>query len=95
MEITTELVNHLAELSRIEFTAEEKENFKKEFEKTLKQIDELENANTTDIVMQAKELDAETELKLDEPTESLKKDEVIKNAPETMGASISVPMMVD
>ncbi|MBR4124344.1 MAG: hypothetical protein IKR12_02095, partial [Clostridia bacterium] len=45
MEITTELVDHLAELSRLEFTAEETENFKYEFAQTMNQIEKLENAN--------------------------------------------------
>ena len=95
MEITTELVDHLAELSRLEFTAEETENFKHEFAQTMKQIEKLENANlqTEDNVQYA--LDAEQELKQDVAGESLKKDEVIKNAPDTMGSSIAVPMMVE
>lgn len=95
MEITTELVDHLAELSRLEFTAEETENFKHEFAQTMKQIEKLENANlqTEDNVQNV--LDAEQELKQDVAGESLKKDEVIKNAPDTMGSSIAVPMMVE
>ena len=95
MEITTELVDHLAELSRLEFTAEEIENFKHEFAQTIERIEKLENANlqTEDNVQCA--LDAEQELKQDVQGESLKKDEVIKNAPDTMGSSIAVPMMVE
>ena len=95
MEITTELVDHLAELSRLEFTAEETENFKHEFAQTMNQIEKLENANlqVEDNVQNV--LDAEQELKQDVAGESLKKDEVIKNAPDTMGSSIAVPMMVE
>lgn len=95
MEITTELVNHLAELSRIEFTSEETENFKNEFAKTLKQIEALDSADTNGIVLENDALDAKTELKEDEAGVSLKKEDVTKNAPDTMGSSIAVPMMVD
>ena len=95
MEITTELVNHLAELSRLEFTAEETENFKQEFAKTLDQIQTLEDANLENYDQDQNVLDAEQDLKEDVAGESLKKDEAIKNAPDTMGSSISVPMMVD
>ena len=95
MEITTELVNHLAELSRLEFNEQETENFKNEFEKTLNQIEALENADTTGVEMQSTILNAETELKDDIPHQSLSRAEAIKNAPDTMGASISVPMMVE
>ena len=61
----------------------------------MKQIEKLENANlqTEDNVQNV--LDAEQELKQDVAGESLKKDEVIKNAPDTMGSSIAVPMMVE
>lgn len=95
MEITTELVNHLAELSRIEFSQEETENFKNEFKKTLQQIEMLENADTSNVEVKSTILNAETELDADEPHQSLSKDDATKNAPETMGSSISVPMMVD
>lgn len=95
MEITTELVNHLAELSRLEFTAEETENFKHEFAQTMEQIEKLENANLSVAGKEQCALDAEQELKQDVQGESLKKDEVIKNAPDTMGSSIAVPMMVE
>ena len=95
MEITTELVNHLAELSRLEFNAEETENFKQEFAKTLDQIQTLEDANLENLDQNQTLLDAEQDLKEDVAGESLKKDDVIKNAPDTMGSSIAVPMMVD
>ena len=95
MEITTELVNHLAELSRLEFTAEETENFKHEFAKTMDQIETLENVNLESLDQNQTVLDAEEDLKQDMAGESLKKDEVIKNAPDTMGSSIAVPMMVE
>ena len=95
MEITTELVKHLAELSRIEFSEEETENFKNEFKKPLQQIEMLENADTTNVEVKSTILNAETELDADEPHQSLSKDDATKDAPETMGSSISVPMMVD
>ena len=95
MEITTELVNHLSELSRIEFSQEETENFKNEFKKTLQQIEMLENADTSNVEVKSTILNAETELDADEPHQSLSKDDATKDAPETMGSSISVPMMVD
>ena len=95
MEITTKLVNHLAELSRLEFSEEETENFKNEFAKTLEQIEKLESADTSKVETKTKILNAETELKVDEAHQSLSKQDAIKNAPETMGSSVAVPMMVD
>ena len=95
MEITTKLVNHLAELSRIEFDEQETENFKREFEKTLEQIEKLEKADTENIELKNRLLDAENEIKEDIPHQSLSKNDAIKNAPDTMGSSIAVPIMID
>lgn len=95
MEITTELVNHLASLSRIEFDEQETENFKHEFEKTLEQIEALEKVDTQNVELKNRLLDAETEIKEDIPHNSLSKNDAIKNAPDTMGSSIAVPIMVD
>ena len=95
MEITTELVNHLAELSRLEFNSEETENFKKEFAQTLSQMETLGKVDTTKVLLNENSLNAETELKADIAQNGLKKEDVTKDAPETMGSSISVPMMVD
>ena len=95
MEITTQLVEHLAELSRIEFTAEETENFKNEFQKTLQQIDALEKADTNGIELKLNLLDAETEIKEDIAHQSLSKNDAIKNAPDSFGSSVAVPLMVD
>ena len=94
MEITTELVNHLAGLSRLEFDETETENFKHEFKETLNQIEKLESANTDGVDIETRVLNAE-DLKDDEPHQSLSKVDATKNAPETMGSSIAVPLMVE
>ena len=61
MEITTELVNHLAELSRLEFSETETENFKNEFKKILNKIQALERVNTENVEAKANVLNAETQ----------------------------------
>ena len=95
MEITTELVNHLAELSRLEFDKQQTENFKTEFAKTLQQMETLGKVDTTGVVLKQTKLNAQTELSPDEVKTGIKKEDVTKNAPDTIGASIAVPMMVD
>lgn len=95
MEITTELVNHLAELSRLEFDEIQTENFKHQFEETLIQMKNLDRINTDNIQLKQKSLDAKNQLKEDLAQSGLSKEDVAKNAPDTVGASIAVPMMVD
>ena len=95
MEITTELVNHLQDLSRIEFDEKQKENFKKEFQNIVNQCEALNLVDTTGVETQLENLQAPKELDADEPKQGLQKSEVLQNAPDAMGASIAVPRMVD
>lgn len=95
MKITTELVQHLAELSRLQFDAEQTQNFKAEFEQTLQQMQTLQKVDTTGVELKQKKLDAKTELSPDAAAAGLKKDDIAKNAPETIGASVAVPIIVD
>lgn len=94
MEITTELVNHLAELSRLEFTQEETENFKQEFAKTLSQVDKLASADLSKVVLKDEMLDAKNELRPDEKKQGLSVKDVTKNAPDSLGNSILVPVEI-
>ena len=94
MEITTELVKHLAELSRLNFNDEEIENFKSEFKKTLKNIDELQTVDTKNVKNFDKIVDAKN-LREDEIKQGLNPQDVIKNAPKSKGYNIVVPKVVD
>lgn len=94
MKITTEVVNHLAVLSRLKLNEQETENFKNEFEKTLEQVKKLETINTDNINLDLDALNAETELTKDEIKPSLTVKEVIKNAPDSLGGSILIPVEI-
>lgn len=94
MEITTELVNHLAELSRLQFSPEETENFKQEFAQTLSQVDKLNNADLSKVVEIEDMLDAQTQLRQDQIKQGLSVKDVTKNAPDSLGNSILVPVEI-
>ena len=94
MEITTDLVKHLANLSRLNFSEEEIVNFKEEFTKTLQQIDELQSVNTENIITNAKVVNAK-DLREDEIKESLSTEEVIFNAAKKSRGAIIVPKAID
>ena len=94
MEITTELVSHLATLSRLEFNDEELENFKTEFAKTLEQVDKIEKADTSRVEVKENMLDAETELRQDGGSNCLNVKQAIKNAPDSLGNSVLVPVEI-
>lgn len=94
MEITTDLVKHLANLSRLNFSEEELESFKTEFEKTLENIDQLQSVDTTNVQNFDKIVDARN-LRNDEIKQSLDLKDVVKNSPKSKGNSIVVPKVVD
>lgn len=94
MEITTNLIKHLANLSRLNFTENEIENFKGEFERTLKQIDELQSVDTENIETFNKTIKAQ-ELREDIVKESLPNEKVILNAPKKSRGAIVVPKVVE
>lgn len=94
MEITTELVKHLANLSRLNFNEEEIENFKKEFTQTLNQIDELKSVDTENVEFYNRIIDAE-DLREDVVKPSLTNEEVLKNAPKKSRGAIVVPKVVE
>ena len=94
MEITTELVKHLANLSRLNFSEEELENFKNEFTQTLNQIDELQTVNTENVEFYNRIIDAE-DLREDLVKPSLTNEAVLKNAPKKSRGAIVVPKVVE
>lgn len=95
MEITNELVDHLATLSRLEFNDEEKENFKKEFSNIINYIDMIEKVDVSGVELNKIKLNAKSDLREDEIKPSLPVDMVIKNAPKSMGGAVVVPTVVE
>lgn len=95
MEITDELVDHLANLSRLEFANEEKENFKKDFANIINYIDMLEKVDVENVELSKRKLNAKLQLREDEIKQSFSVDKVVLNAPKSMGGAIVVPTVVE
>lgn len=95
MEITDELIDHLAQLSRLSFNKEEKEVFKKDFSNIINYIDMLGKVDVDDIELKNKMLNAKTQLREDEVKEGLSNADVVLNAPKSMGGAVVVPTVVE
>lgn len=95
MEITTELVKHLSNLSRIELDENEIEKFKKDFQNMVNYFDEINEIDTSKVVVQRRRLNAQTDLREDEIGESLALEDVVKNFPEKCGGAVVVPEVVE
>ncbi len=94
MSITIDDVKKLAKLSRLEFTEEETKEFVKEFEATLNQVDAINRVDVSNIDLLEKTIDADTELRKDEITPSLRADEIVSNAPASEDGAFLVPITV-
>ena len=95
MEVTMELVEHLANLSRITLNQNEKEKFLKDFSNIVGYFDKLSQVNTDGVKIDKAHLNAETELREDLSEECLDVEKVIMNAPESKEGSIVVPMVIE
>ena len=95
MKITNELIDHLATLSRLEFTDSEKESFKKDFSNIINYINLIEKVDVSDIELSKTKLNAKCDLREDEIKPSLSVDLVVKNAPKSMGGAVVVPTVVE
>ena len=95
MEITTELVKHLANLSRLNFTESELQAFKAEFAKTMEHIDEIQNIYTKNAKSLSHYLSAENDLRQDEVKPSLTQDAALKNAPKAKQGMFAVNKIIE
>ena len=94
MSVTIEEVNKLAKLSRLEFSKEESEQFKKEFEAILLQVDAINKVDVSGIDLYEKTIDANSDLRLDKIEKGLPVEAILQNAPESEDGAFVVPQTV-
>lgn len=95
MEITVDLIEHLARLSKLEFTKQETAVFKEEFADIVKHIDNIQKINTDDVVCENECLDAENELREDKVLTNIDRSQLQKIAPEFERGCFVVPLVVE
>lgn len=85
-------VEHVAKLSRLEFTSEELERFQKDLSGIVEHFASISEVDTTSVP----EVDCEVGIvRGDELAEGLTKEEVIKNAPSHNNSAFIVPRVVE
>ena len=94
MEITVEEVKKLAKLSRLEFNEEELQQFIKEFDATLKQVDAINKVDVSGIDLFENTIEADSQLRPDNIEKSLSVEQIISNAPEEKDGTFLVPITV-
>jgi len=94
MQVTDELIDNLAELACLEFTALEKEEIKKDLERMIAFIDKLNELDTTGVDPQLHMSDEMDTLRDDVLEGSVSREEALKNAPLTDGVFFKVPKVI-
>lgn len=88
--LTTEEVEHIAELAKLGLTEEEKRVFQEQLSAILKYFETLQEVDTSAIPPTATVLPLRNVMREDEVQPSLSPEEVLSNAPERDGDSFRV-----
>jgi aspartyl-tRNA(Asn)/glutamyl-tRNA(Gln) amidotransferase subunit C len=96
MEVNDEMIDNLANLARLHFNQEEKENLKKDLQRMIEFVDKLNelDVSNTEPLLHMGDNNATALLRDDEVKGSISREEGLKNAPETDGVFFKVPKVI-
>jgi len=95
LKINKEEVDHVAHLSRLEFSEEEVEKFTLQMDKILSYIDKLNQVNTTGVEPMTHAIPTANAFREDIVTPSLTDDAALVNGPEIRDGSFRVPKVIE
>jgi aspartyl-tRNA(Asn)/glutamyl-tRNA(Gln) amidotransferase subunit C len=90
-----ELVERIAELARLRFSAEELESFAEQFQRIVEFVQVLQQLELEGVEPLTHVVEAENALREDEPRESLPREEALRNAPRHDGVFFRVPKVIE
>ena len=93
--ITMQDVEHVARLSRLALTDQEKERMRRELDGILSYIDKLRALDTADVPPTSHAVPMTNVMREDEPRPSLSQEEMLANAPERIGEFFRVPKIIE
>lgn len=94
MRIDNELVDRLAELSKLEFSDTEKEKLKKDLQGILNLVEKLEEVNVDGVEPLIYMSDERNVLRKDEIRDTVSKEEALQNAPQKDSDYFKVPKVI-
>ena len=95
MPLSLQQVEGIAILARLRLTAAQKARYRKQLEAILDHVAKLQELDTTDISPTTSTSNSETPLRPDEPDQSIRTDELLKNAPEQESGQFKIPPVFD
>jgi aspartyl-tRNA(Asn)/glutamyl-tRNA(Gln) amidotransferase subunit C len=93
--ITMKEVEHVARLSRLALSDDEKERMRRELDGILSYIDKLRALDTAGVPPTSHAVPMTNVMREDEPRPSLAQDEMLANAPDRSGELIRVPKIIE
>ncbi|WP_434303893.1 Asp-tRNA(Asn)/Glu-tRNA(Gln) amidotransferase subunit GatC [Clostridium botulinum] len=95
MSVSKKDVEYVAELARLEFKEEEKDNFVNDLNEILNYMKKLDELNTDDVDIVVNPYYIENKYREDNVEKSMELKEVIDNAPESLEEYVIVPKVID
>lgn len=93
--ITIQEVEHVANLARLEFNAEEKKKLAEQLGRILDYIEQLNELDTTDVEPTSHVIPVRNVVRPDIVKSSLTRDEALANAPSSVDGLFEVPKIVE
>src|SRR4030095_2508776 len=94
MEVTSEMIDRIANLARLKFSEEQKKALKIDLERMIEFVEKLKEVDTTGVEPLLHITDAVNVLREDEVKQTITKEEALLNAPSTDGSFFKVPKVI-
>lgn len=95
MKISTEIVDHIAHLARLEFEGEAKESIRKDMETIISFMDKLSEVDTENVEPLIFMNESYNTLREDNSIVSISQQEALKNAPKKDSDYFRIPKVLD
>ncbi|MBC7382284.1 MAG: Asp-tRNA(Asn)/Glu-tRNA(Gln) amidotransferase subunit GatC [Bacteroidia bacterium] len=95
MDINNEMIDHLADLAKLNFNKEEKENIKNDLIRILTYVEKLNEVDTENVAPLIFMNEETNVLREDEPKQTLTKAEALLNAPAKDSDYFRVPKFIE
>lgn len=94
MELTKELITHIAELAHLKLTDEEIKKFQKELSQILDYVNQLNEVDTSNVEPLHHPLPLMNVFREDKVKKSIEREEALKNAPDSTDEFFKVPKVI-
>jgi len=95
MPLSLQEVEHIARLSRLELTDEQKARYRQQLEAILDHIAKLQELDTKDVLPTTSVSVGQMPLRADESRPGLSKEDLLKNAPKQAEGQFQIPPVFD